>query len=117
MAIHSSTLAWKIPWTEEPDRLQSMGSQRVGYHWETSLCSFTSLRSFYCTLFLLECFDFAYWCICVCVYSVTLSIVVINLCLSIELLQFCGVFLFHFFFCFCLFVCFCFFLLFIILIF
>ena len=31
MAIHSSTLAWKIPWTEEPDRLQSMGSQRVGY--------------------------------------------------------------------------------------
>jgi len=32
MAIHSSTLAWKIPWTEEPDRLQSMGSQRVGYH-------------------------------------------------------------------------------------
>ena len=31
-AIHSSTLAWKIPWTEEPDRLQSMGSQRVGHH-------------------------------------------------------------------------------------
>ena len=31
MATHSSTLAWKIPWTEEPDRLQSMGSQRVGH--------------------------------------------------------------------------------------
>ena len=30
MAIHSSTLAWKIPWTEEPDRLQSRGLQRVG---------------------------------------------------------------------------------------
>ena len=30
MAIHSSILAWKIPWTEEPDRLQSMGLQRVG---------------------------------------------------------------------------------------
>ena len=29
MATHSSILAWKIPWTEEPDRLQSMGSQRV----------------------------------------------------------------------------------------
>ena len=29
MAPHSSTLAWKIPWTEEPGRLQSMGSQRV----------------------------------------------------------------------------------------
>ena len=30
MATHSSTLDWKIPWTEEPGRLQSMGSQRVG---------------------------------------------------------------------------------------
>ena len=30
MATHSSILAWKIPWTEEPSRLQSMGSQRVG---------------------------------------------------------------------------------------
>ena len=29
-AIHSSTIAWKIPWTEKPGRLQSMGSQRVG---------------------------------------------------------------------------------------
>ena len=31
MATHSSTLAWEIPWMEEPLRLQSMGSQRVGY--------------------------------------------------------------------------------------
>ena len=31
MEIHSSTLAWKIPWTEEPGRLQSMGSQRIGH--------------------------------------------------------------------------------------
>ena len=31
MATHSSTLAWKIPWIEEPGRLQSMGSQRVGH--------------------------------------------------------------------------------------
>ena len=31
MAVHSSTLAWKIPWTEEPGRLQSMGLQRVGH--------------------------------------------------------------------------------------
>ena len=31
IATHSSILAWKIPWTEEPGRLQSMGSQRVGY--------------------------------------------------------------------------------------
>ena len=31
MATHSCTLAWKIPWTEDPDRLQSMGLQRVGH--------------------------------------------------------------------------------------
>ena len=37
MAIHSSILAWKIPWTEEPGRLQSMGSQRVSHDWATSL--------------------------------------------------------------------------------
>ena len=37
MATHSSTLAWKITWTEERDRLQSMGSQRVGHDWATSL--------------------------------------------------------------------------------
>ena len=37
MATHSSSLAWKIPWTEEPGRLQSMGSQRVGHDWATLL--------------------------------------------------------------------------------
>ena len=37
MATHSSTLAWKIPWTEEPGRLQSMGLGRVGHDWATSL--------------------------------------------------------------------------------
>ena len=37
MAPHSSTLAWKIPWTEEPGRLQSMGSLRAGHDWVTSL--------------------------------------------------------------------------------
>ena len=36
MAIHSSTIAWKIPWTEDPGRLQSMGSQRVRHDWATS---------------------------------------------------------------------------------
>ena len=37
MAPHSSTLAWQIPWMEEPGRLQSMGSWRVGHDWATSL--------------------------------------------------------------------------------
>ena len=41
MAPHSSTLAWKIPRTEEPGRLQSMGSQRVGHDWAISLSFFT----------------------------------------------------------------------------
>ena len=36
MAIHSSTIAWKIPWPGGPGRLQSMGSQRVRHNWETS---------------------------------------------------------------------------------
>ena len=42
MATHSSTLAWKIPWTEEPGGLQSMGSLRVGHDWATSLSLFLS---------------------------------------------------------------------------
>ena len=41
MAPHSSTLAWKIPWTEEPGRLQSMGSLRVGHNWAASLSLFS----------------------------------------------------------------------------
>ena len=44
MATHSSTLAWKIPWTEEPGRLQSMGLLRVGYDWATSLSLFTFMH-------------------------------------------------------------------------
>ena len=44
MATHSSTLAWKIPWAEEPDRLQSMGSQRVGHDSATSLSLSTFLH-------------------------------------------------------------------------
>ena len=44
MAAHSSTLAWKIPWTEDPGRLQSMGSLRVGHDWATSLSLFTFMH-------------------------------------------------------------------------
>ena len=39
MAIHSSILAWRIPWTEKPGRLQSMGSQRVGHDWSDVACT------------------------------------------------------------------------------
>ena len=44
MAPHSSTLAWKIPRTEEPGRLQSMGSRRVRHNWATSLSLFTFMH-------------------------------------------------------------------------
>ena len=44
MAPHSSTLAWKIPWTEEPGRLRSMGSLRVGHNSATSLSLFTFMH-------------------------------------------------------------------------
>ena len=37
MATHPSILAWRISWTEEPNRLQSTGSQRVGHDWATSI--------------------------------------------------------------------------------
>ena len=45
MAPHSSTFAWKIPWTEEPGRLQPMGSQRVGHDWTTLLHSLHSFHT------------------------------------------------------------------------
>ena len=44
MALHSSTLAWKIPWMEELGRLQSMGLLRVRHDWETSLSLFTFMH-------------------------------------------------------------------------
>ena len=44
MAPHSNTFAWKIPWMEEPGRLQSMGSLRAGHDWATSLSLFTFMH-------------------------------------------------------------------------
>ena len=41
MDTYSSTLAWRIPWTEDPGGLQSMGSQKVGHDWATSFSLFT----------------------------------------------------------------------------
>ena len=51
MAIHSSTIAWKISWTEGPGRLQSMGSQRVGQDGATSLSLLGSLVLTVCLCF------------------------------------------------------------------
>ena len=47
---HSSPLAWKIPWTEEPGGLQSMGLRRVGHDWVTSLSLFTFTFHFHFSL-------------------------------------------------------------------
>ena len=57
MATHSSTLAWKIPWMEEPGRLQSMGSQRVGHDGETSLSLYFMFKVY------------MYICTCTCMYK------------------------------------------------
>ena len=48
MAPHSSTLAWKIPWTEEPGRFQSMGLQRAGHNWATSVSLSLSAENLDC---------------------------------------------------------------------
>ena len=47
IATHSSTLAWRIPWREEPGRLQSTGSQRVGHDWATELNWISKLNYIY----------------------------------------------------------------------
>ena len=69
MATHSSTLAWKIPWTEDPCRLQSMGSKRVGHNWATSLLNvlisflYMQLSSFPSTTYWSDClFSTVYSC-------------------------------------------------------
>ena len=46
MVTHSSILAWRIPWTEEPGRIQSMGLQRVGHDWATNTFTFPKTLGF-----------------------------------------------------------------------
>ena len=68
MATHSCTLAWKIPWMEEPGRLQSMGSQRVGHNWATSLSlHFQDIKSEGKVIILMWLNVSLYWALCVCV--------------------------------------------------
>ena len=47
MATHFSIIAWNIPWTEDPGRLQSMGSQRVGHNWTTNTLSWEARQESY----------------------------------------------------------------------
>ena len=53
MATHSSTLAWRIPWMQEPGGLQAMGLQRVGHHWATSLVVLV--------FYLVKCHNHLFW--------------------------------------------------------
>ena len=48
MASHSSILAWRIPWMEEPVRLQSLGLQRVGHNWVTNTHEQVYIKETYC---------------------------------------------------------------------
>ena len=77
MATHSSTLAWNIPWTEEPGRLQSRASQGVAHDWATSLLSSKKLED--CSLWsyrvlffkeLVECNDLTVYLYLLCTYHV-----------------------------------------------
>ena len=54
MVTHSSILAWRIPWTEEPGGLQSAGSQRVGHNWATSLSLSLTRELDICPAFLIQ---------------------------------------------------------------
>ena len=64
MASHSSTLAWKIPWTEEPGRLQSKGSQRVRHDWTISLYTQIQIPFFFPLLSLFEWYCNCYSAVC-----------------------------------------------------
>ena len=76
MAPHSSTLAWNIPWMEEPGGLQSMESRRVGHDWATSLSLFTFLhwrRKWQPTPVFLPRESQGWWSLVAAVYGVTQS--------------------------------------------
>ena len=90
LATHSSTLAWKIPWTEEPGRLQSRGLQGVTHDWATSLLSSKKLGDCslwsYMVLFfkeLVECNDLTVYLYLLCTYHV-LTIALHVLTISCE---------------------------------
>ena len=65
MATHSSILVWRIPWTEEPGRLQSMGLQRVRHNWVTNTHSFTHTHTHTQTHTCLVNWRTEFW-ICIC---------------------------------------------------
>ena len=75
-APHSRTLAWKIPWMEEPGGLQSMGLHRVGHDWATSLSLFTFMhwrRKWQLTPVFLPGESQGWWSLMAAVYGVTQS--------------------------------------------
>ena len=81
MATHSNILAWRIPWTEEPGGLQSMGSQRVGHDWATKTIKVLNLSPKVYAVFILLNFGLFWnpcvnvYCVCVCMHINTHSVV------------------------------------------
>ena len=73
MATHSSTLAWKIPWTEEPGRLQSKSSQRVRHDWMTALYTQLQIAFFFPLLSSFEWYCSCYSAVCWVSYPFSLN--------------------------------------------
>ena len=108
MAAHSSLLAWRIPWTEEPGRLQSTGSQRVRHDWVTNILTWTFHCSFYPSGNILICLfihgflfssvvinvSFPFWCFFFFFHGLPLSPFLKSL---LNLLQYSFCFMFSFF--------------------
>ena len=91
MATHSSLHTWKIPWTEEPGGLQSMGSQRVGYDWVTSLYSkrYNTFKYLFIICWKFKCMQYLIvWFVSVfmIIYLIFFSLQVINLAVVLTLL-------------------------------
>ena len=82
MATHSSILVWKIPWTEEPSQLQSIGLQRVGHNWVTSLLHFDSCSK--SSRFSFLCFIWYVWEVMFSAYSSLFSWVILDLRIELR---------------------------------
>ena len=74
VANHFSILAWRIPWTEEPGELQSMGLQRVGHNWNDSACMHVCV---YVCIYIYVCI-YMYICICMYIYMCMYTIQIIK---------------------------------------
>ena len=90
MATHSSILAWRMPWTEEPRRLQSMGSQRVGYDWVTNTTTTIWYVAFWVWLLSLSIIHLRFTHVFACIISSFIFIVELDYIICITVYSFTG---------------------------